>query len=498
MHWDAPSAPRFGPKPEHISALAVFLAVMVLGIWLMFVPPYIGMADNGDFYRIIKPAGLYHLDTLSEDIFFDYYIREYGIYQYHNQYAQTFYSSQALFVGAAVWLDTLLTGDALFDLRVQAAMLLPLMALCAALMTRTILNGNRHPVAHVFTVALAAWIFADSAYLAYFASFFGESVVLIATVAMTGALLMLTLKRHRGFGWLSLYMVSALLLISSKQQNSPVGILLVPITLHLIWLHRDRLWRGVCAACAVVLAVTAVGMYAIIPDDFVNINKYHAMTRGILLQADNPEEALAEFGIDPQYSVLADTIYYDRVPLISPDDPALQSEFYAKYSFTKILAYYLRHPGKLISMLDLATQYSFTVPPQAMGNFEQSTGMPPGAQTDFFRTYSKLKANLTPDAFAGVLFYFLLVFIADFGGFKRALRERNVAGMLPLEIDVTLGLIGVSQMVISIVGAGDADLAKHLFLFNVCFDILMFLLLARTLRALAGKLIPLKKKEAAA
>ena len=37
-------------------------------------------------------------------------------------------------------------------------------------------------------------------------------------------------------------------------------------------------------------------------------------------------------------------------------------------------------------------------------------------------------------------------------------------------------MMGLSQIAVSIIGAGDADLAKHIFLYNVSFDLCVFIL----------------------
>lgn len=34
-------------------------------------------------------------------------------------------------------------------------------------------------------------------------------------------------------------------------------------------------------------------------------------------------------------------------------------------------------------------------------------------------------------------------------------------------------LVGISQIIISVIGAGDADLAKHVFMYNMSFDLIL-------------------------
>lgn len=41
------------------------------------------------------------------------------------------------------------------------------------------------------------------------------------------------------------------------------------------------------------------------------------------------------------------------------------------------------------------------------------------------------------------------------------------------ELFAWIGLIGAVSFVIPVIGDGEADMAKHLFLFNVCFDMML-------------------------
>jgi hypothetical protein len=47
---------------------------------------------------------------------------------------------------------------------------------------------------------------------------------------------------------------------------------------------------------------------------------------------------------------------------------------------------------------------------------------------------------------------------------------------------VMIILVGLSGMAVSVIGAGDADLAKHEFLFMVSFDLVLFIVLADVIR----------------
>jgi hypothetical protein len=48
----------------------------------------------------------------------------------------------------------------------------------------------------------------------------------------------------------------------------------------------------------------------------------------------------------------------------------------------------------------------------------------------------------------------------------------SLGGRIYAETFALIGLIGIVSFLIPVIGDGEADLAKHLFLFNVCFDLM--------------------------
>jgi hypothetical protein len=68
--------------------------------------------------------------------------------------------------------------------------------------------------------------------------------------------------------------------------------------------------------------------------------------------------------------------------------------------------------------------------------------------------------------YAGVLFQYF--------------RARERAGRIAGELMMLLGLIGIFSFLVPILGDGRADIGKHLFLFNVCFDMMAVAMLGWT------------------
>ncbi|WP_193556142.1 hypothetical protein [Paenibacillus ginsengarvi] len=458
---------------------SVFAALAVLSItgFALFIPPYIGMADNGDFFRSIYSNGLYFSNPDYDQLRFGHFVRQYGIFQYYNENASMIFSSQALFLKAAIFLNKLLFHPAVFDIRFQAILYTLLYTAGVYLLVEAV--TWRVSRKRGFLIAgLAVFVFGDTAYTAYFNSFYGESVILVAVLFMSSSWLLLYRRRYNDYTMLALFVVSALILTTSKQQNAPVGLIVAVLGLALIWIREQTRFRILTACSLVVLFLSGIVTYMMISDEFVNVNQYHAMTRGVLMQTPDPDSALKSLGIDEQYAILKGTIHYEPYATVDVNSELLQKEFYSKYSFVSILFYYIQHPDQLGSILQIAAKNAFTIRPGAMGNYELSAGKPFGAHTSFFSAYSFLKENAAPKTFGFIVLWALVVVGLYAPTFVTAVIGRNVRLMQRMLFMVTMMLIGLAGICVSIVGAGDADLAKHEFLFTLAFDIVTFLTVA--------------------
>ena len=441
-------------KPALIASIAVSL---ILTIALIFM--CIGMADNGDYFRVLTTNDLYSYEQADSDQYFGYFDKEYGIREYYNDAtAGGITTSQNIFIRAAVAIDTFITHDYVFDVRYLAGLQIAFLALGVFLFV-DYLTFNKKPAAGYLIAALVTLVFADLAYGAYFNSFFQEATVYISfMICISSALLLGQKRKYNPYFLMILFALGALLLIFAKQQNAPLGVVLAILCIFIaIRTHIKRL-RGLALIIAGVLAVSGVAVYALIPQKFVDINKYQTMTRGTMLSSEDPEDALSQFMINRQYALLNGTTTFDRYPEIKYDDDTMTENFYNKFSYLDVAIFYMKNPDQLYTMMDYASRNLYLTRPEMVGNYEKEAGMEYGAKTDFLVFYSTLKQNITPKTIGFLIMWCL-------GAILLGLRNRYQ--MLVIILCV---LIGLSQILVSIVGDGDADFAKHVFLYTLIFD----------------------------
>lgn len=464
---------RYYITPASVAAIGVF----IIAIITLFVPPYIGMADNGDYFRILYSNGLFFNDPNYDSKYLGYFIKNYGIFQYFNENGSSIFSSQSIFIKLSLLINQWFYSSEIFDIRIQAAIYLVLYVIGIYLLVEALTWKLRNIKAYIISL-LTIFIFADTAYTAFFNSFFSESVVLISLIYMVASLLLIRVGRYNVYVLLIVFTAASLLLTTSKQQNAPVGVIIAFMGILLIFVKRNKIYRIITAISLSTILFAGIGSYILISDEFQNINMFHAMNRGILLNSSDPEAALESFGIDRQYAVLSGDIYYLPYSTVDVNSNMLLENYYNKYGSFSILAYYIMHPNKAAEMMDLAAKTGFAIRPAAMGNYEISVGKEFGAQTSFFSLYSDMKQASAPKTFgfiviwSGVIIgYFAPTIIA-------AIRKKDREAMITFPLMLTLIAIAISAMLVSIVGAGDADLAKHQFLFTACFDVITYLFIS--------------------
>lgn len=464
-------------NPAFIAAL---LSIIIMS-YVLLLPPLIGMADNGDFERIIYPNGIYRLDRDENEQFFDYFISRYGIFQYYNENREGITTTQSLFIKAAMWLNSLFATDKkIFDIRFLSLIMMTYFSAAIFLLVNYVTHKKNGPAAYI-SALLCIYYFVDTGYISYFNSFYAEGLVLVSFIFSIVCGLLLIQRRSSPY-WLSgLMLVNVVILTFAKQQNAPIGVFFAVLFLllstfltrkkypEILYIKKPAFFHWGMALSSILLCVISVIVYLQIPAEFENINKLHSMTRGTLMTSENPEDTLKFFNIDRQYALLNNSIYYERYPAVDVQSQMVIDSFFSKYGYFSITAFYLINPDKLFQMLNLAAKNAYTIRPEMLGNYEKSTGFSPGAKTNFFTLHSTIKKNIVPKT-AGFIILWILIILA--------LSWKDYGKTIIFGCAI---LIGLSQIGVAIIGAGDADISKHLFLFNLAFDLVNYLIICTLL-----------------
>ena len=359
--------------------LACVLAAVIVG-YLLFVSPINGYADNGDFARVIYINGIYPLDTKNYQ-YTTYLTQHYGLFKYYNEHIAMLFSSQGIFVKTAVLLNKLFYSKTVFDIRFMGLVYYVFYLGAIYLLTLAVTNSNKRKNVDYVIALIVVFMFADSSLTLYFNSFFAEPVMIIAMMYITASLLLL-MKKHfaRSLYMLAVYFLASLALVTVKQQNAPLALSLVVVTIGIYFVYRNKLSRLLIPISCLILLGSGIATYVMITDQFSNINSYQSMTRGVMLKEQDPGNSLEKGGISRQYGLLKGDIYTQTYAATSIKSKNITKDFIPKYNFAWILKYYLTHEQQFNEMLDVAARDGYLVQIKAVGDFTKKSGAKPHQQ----------------------------------------------------------------------------------------------------------------------
>jgi len=474
--------------PAHL-ALATLGVLAVIMTLILLVPPYLGLSNDGSLDSVIADVGLAPIDPDAEDVYFSYYDRLYLIAP--NAWTpDTTPELLRLTVRSAIWLDEVLTGnDGVFDIRVLACiyMLLYLTALFPLL--RGVFSWVRLFSEGLALAVVSVLIFGDTTIVVRFASLYTQPWEMILLIVLADAAFLIPWHRE---SWLpQASMLLACWLLMSVNAYCSLACMVFAMAYWLLIRQRtDVIHRMAYLGAALLLCFICVVDMAGMIQNQTRTEKYDQMTRGVLFQADNPEMALAFFGIEPRYSVLADTYATQSFPAADVASGVLDEGFLDQYDAGEVALYYATHPLDLMSLFDVGAHSAFITRSDFSGNFERSMGLPPRAKSPVMAVWSTFKENSAPQT-AGLL----LLLCAAIIFFRRKKKEDTPAAeaeKLFTMLCALLVVFSIVELLTVVVMTGDSMLVRQSFLMSVFIDILVMLFLSEVLHKL--KIINIDKE----
>lgn len=472
-------------KKINFPILTVILAALI-GINILFVKPIVGMANNGDFFRIMVSNNLYYLREAPDHqpMYFKYFEPSYGVSNFYNGNQKMIVSTQSLLIKPAMLLDKLITGnDQIFDLRYLAFILLCFQLVATYFIMKVFCSYLKSPISKGIISFLYLFVFMDIGYIAYFNSFFGEAVNIPFFLLSVGFLLYMI--RFNKITWYNIliFAILSIIFFGAKQQLAPVGVMLAVLLFRIMYYKRTMDIKVVSIALIIIMGCASLYFYSSIKGDFQYINRYHALNRGVLLNEKNPDKILSEMGVNEQYALLENTNYFSPITQIDLNNQKLIKEYYDKYGVGSIIKFYAFHPSIMFRMMDLGFREAYYIRPNELGNYTASSGKPPVSKSYFWGGWSYIKAEFLPKSLIASLIYIGIFF---YFSIKRFIKGDNNK-RLTEEVYYYIFIVGLSQIAISVIGAGDADLAKHEFMYNMAFDFLFLVCIKNLLMRLERK-----------
>lgn len=475
-------------RPAHLALITLAALAVIMSI-ILFIPPCLGLSNDGSLDSVMADVGLAPVNPDAKDLYFSYYDRVYLVAPdtYPPGTTPAPLKTTVLF---AIWLDELLTGhDGVFDIRVLAAIYMALYLTVLFPMLRGVLGRVRMYSEGLALATVCVLVFGDATIVVRFASLYTQPLELILMLALVDAAFLIPWHKDAWLPQMSI-LAACWLLMEVNPYCSLACIVFSMAYWLLLRRQSDVIHRMTYLAAALVLCFVSVLNGANLVEKQTVTEKYDQMTRGVLFQSDNPEEALEFFGIEPRYSVLTDSYAAQSFPVADLYSGVLDEGFLDQYDAGEIALYYVTHPLDLVSLFDVGAHSAFITRSDFSGNYERSVGLPPRAKTPFMSIWSTFKEQSAPKT-AG-LFLLLGAALIFFRRKKSDDTPEGEAELTFTMLCLLLIVFAIVQMLTVVVMSGDSLLVRQSFLMSVFIDILVVLFLAEVLHKL--KIIDVDKE----
>jgi hypothetical protein len=439
-----------------VGTLAAAAAAIVTTLML---PPIVGLADNGDFDRVMLPAGLRSLAGAFEDRYF-HWMQPRFAHAPRTADVSGYRTSEILLTRLAVAASKR-TGASLFDVRFLGAVHASLLILALALLVAA--GRDLVAPAQALAAVLLVFFFTDPGYLAAFQSLYAQAASL-PFLLLTAGVAALGIRRGRLSGWtLPTYFLCAALFVTSKPQESVQALLLAPLGVRLAWPGASRAARGAALVLAAGLALLAWRYYASSQASSGWLTRYNQLFFEILPNSPDPARDLEELGLDPSLARFA------RVKAWAAESPAhipsVREFLEPRSGKTSPRMLYLRHPGRAVDALRRASRASFHLQAPELGQFAKESGAPPlararGMWSDWRERLSGLPALFV--LLGGTL-------VAAAATYQRA----SPRGRLLREALAVLVAMATGAFLAAALGDWHVDIERHLYAFHAMCDLIL-------------------------
>jgi hypothetical protein len=466
------------------TALIFCLLALIIILYVLFKYPQPGVADQGDFNRVMFASGLELADKYKNNPdfhrYFDFIVTDYKISSLGipRMIIGAIGTSISYFITLAGIVCKIL-GRNTFKTEYLAVVYSVVYIFSLIIIIRYINIKNR--VTLSLTALISLFVFFDGNYLVWFNSLYGEPMMITTLMLYIAASVYYIYHkgvlnvRDKIFSKLVFIFIAAILLLGSKMQVITAMPVIVFMFSKLIWENR-RLLRFSQKVVSVIMLYILI----IYPIQISYIHKplskdthYNSVFYGILKNSENPRQDLTDLGLNPDMAVEAGKhSYLDKKDYVKyvPHTEITENEFYSKISNGKLAEFYITHPFKLIQGMEYTAGKSFFTG-TVLGKHSLSYSKKPIREFNRFTAWSSIRNRVFPKKLIFIVLIFMAVLAVSIFIYIKNRNRKDIKAKIHLFW--TIILIGALQFPMPFVGNGQADTEKQLFLFNFIFDIIL-------------------------
>ena len=469
---------------KYVLVLFCTIALCIVA-YVLFQYPKPGVADQGDFDRVMFVSGLeltmQNKSDPSFNRFFNYIVTDYKISNYSIlRFLITIFSTSMGYLITLIGFICKIFGQDVFKTSYLAAAYAILYIFSIYMIIKYVNLKSKATL--ILLALLSLLMFFDGNYLLWFNSLYGEPMMLTTLLLYISSWLYyfhhknLLKSKEKLFPAIVFISIAALLFLGSKLQV--ITALPAILVMHgkLLWENKKLLSYGKLKMIYVLLFIL---IFYPLEMNIINgiISKdtqYNSVFYGVLKDSKHPQQDLIDMGLNPDLAVEAGKhSYLDKNEYVKylPRTGITEKEFYSKVSNGKLIKFYLTHPARLIQGMEYTAGHAFFTG-TSLGKYERSYSEDPIIAFNKFTFWSSLRERLFPKKLFFIVFTALIIFAVSIITYIRNKNSQEVKDKIYLLWMIMF--IGLIQFPMPYLGNGQADTMKQLYLFNFVFDILIF------------------------
>jgi hypothetical protein len=443
---------NYGVQSVLFAGLAGILA------WQLFLPGFIGIANNGDFEKV---AGWLCLAQRGTPTNFTYFHPDF-VWGVRNFWDSPYRSSETALGWLAIHLANAAHEGAHFDIRWLAGIHV---ALCLLAFAVLLFALRKLPAwVQAVTAGVPLLIFTDACYAAMLNSFYMDAAAFCSLLLLTAIAVWMSAGEEPRIGQLVLFFFAACLFVTSKTQHAiwaffPAGFL-VAASIG----SKTRLLRVLAWGMAAVVLIAGVTMEVTADRAYKGQALFNVLFARIGAQGPAAMPDLLKLGVKPEEA------RYLGMHSYMPDSPSFQwaEEFYERIGFRRLLGWYLSHPVKTFRMIRSGLLWEEELMrANNLGNYRIEEGHRPSERTRRFALWSDLRSRL----FHRAPWYLPVWYALFFTGCAIVIARRHSRVWTRMAwLALGIGLLGAGEFLASSL-ADCLDVSRHLFLFHACTDL---------------------------
>jgi hypothetical protein len=468
--------------------LLITFCVLAIGIiaYVLFQYPQPGVADQGDFDRVMSASGLELTDKDKNDPNFDrflkYIVTDYKIsdLSIQNLFVRIISTSMAYLI-TLITLICKIFGQNIFKTG-YLSIVYSLIYIFSMSMIINYININiNNKIKLIVFCLIILFVFLDGNYLVWFNSLYGEAMMITTFTLLIASYIyyiydQYSLKSQEKIVRRTVFLfIAAFLFLGSKMQvltSLPIVVFIIGKSL---WENKNLIKKSTFKILCIILCIIII-----YPININMINRaiskdtqYNSVFYGILNGSENPRQDLIDMGLNPEMALEAGKhAYLNKEEYVKyvPHTEITEREFYSKMSNGKLVKFYITHPVRFIQGMEYTADHAFFTG-TLLGKYNRGYSEEPISDFNRFTKWSSIRSELLHKTISFIVLVYLMMMGVSLFNYIKNKDSKEIKAKIQLLWGVML--IGVFQFPMPFVGNGQADTSKQLYLFNFVFDIML-------------------------